>query len=85
MTTSGGCSYTLHTSHLNPFSEMAQLLLESVEGFIGLIEGWPMPILQLLFLEPQTMANIMKVTAFFFMETGFPFPWSINYTRPVVR
>ena len=45
---------------------MLPLLLESVEEMIGLIEGWPMTILRMLFLEPQTTNNIKTVTAFFY-------------------
>ena len=50
---------------------MAPLLLESVEQIIGLIEGWPFAILQLLFLDNPDETSIISVSAFFYAN-GVP-------------
>ena len=62
---------------------MAPLLLESVEQIIGLIEGWPLMILQMLFLDTPD-ENIIKSVTAFFMGTEFLLIWLIRCMKLVV-
>ena len=68
ITTSGGCSFFTNgvCLTLRIFSEMAPLLLSTVEQALGLIEGWPMSILYMLFIDEPTVLTIEAISAFFY-------------------
>jgi hypothetical protein len=64
----GACYITLSISiflHLQAYSPRIMYLLQHFEYHLSSIATWPTLIINLLFIEDLTLANVKKVTAFF--------------------